>query len=166
MENQLSTTLNDTTQYIVIRLGNEQYGIDIKYIDNIVRMQRITRVPNVENYIKGVINLRGEVIPVVSLRIKMGLAEDEITKATRIIILRLDNGDTIGMLVDEVKEVVTLGASKIEKVAYDSKEEKTNYRFLDLTKLENNNMLDTKPLAMKGGKRQLACIMVASVIKR
>ena len=114
-------------QYIVVRFGEEQFGIDIKYIDNIVRMQRITRVPNVQSYIKGVINLRGEVIPVVSLRIKMGLAEDEITKATRIIILRLDNGDTIGMLVDEVKEVVTLGASKIEKVAYDSKEEKTNY---------------------------------------
>ena len=114
-------------QYIVVRFGEEQFGIDIKYIDNIVRMQRITRVPNVQNYRKGVINLRGEVIPIVSLRIKMGLAEDEITKATRIIILRLDNGDTIGMLVDEVKEVVTLGASKIEKVAYDSKEEKTNY---------------------------------------
>lgn len=114
-------------QYIVVKFGDEQYGIDIKYIDNIVRMQRITRVPKVQSYIKGVINLRGEVIPVVSIRLKMGLLEDEITKKTRIIIIRLDNGEIIGMLVDEVKEVVTLDTSQIEKVAYDSSEEKVNY---------------------------------------
>ena len=106
-------------QYIVVKFGDEQYGIDIKYIDNIVRMQRITRVPKVQSYIKGVINLRGEVIPVVSIRLKMGLVEDTITKKTRIIIIRLDN--------DEVKEVVTLETSQIEKVAYDSGEEKANY---------------------------------------
>ncbi|MGN0131780.1 MAG: chemotaxis protein CheW [Lachnospiraceae bacterium] len=114
-------------QYIVVKFGDEQYGIDIKYIDNIVRMQRITRVPKVQSYIKGVINLRGEVIPVVSIRLKMGLEEDVITKTTRIIIIKLDNEEVIGMLVDEVKEVVTLDASQIEKVSYDSKEDKVNY---------------------------------------
>ena len=114
-------------QYIVVKFGDEQFGIDIKYIDNIVRMQRITRVPNVPAYIKGVINLRGEVVPVVSLRLKMGLEEDEITKLTRIIIIKLENGEVIGVLVDSVKEVVTLNAREIEKVSYDSGEEKTNY---------------------------------------
>lgn len=114
-------------QYIVVKFGDEQFGIDIKYIDNIVRMQRITRVPNVPAYIKGVINLRGEVVPVVSLRLKMGLAEDEITKLTRIIIIKLENGEVIGVLVDAVKEVVTLDAREIEKVSYDSGEEKTNF---------------------------------------
>ena len=114
-------------QYIVVKFGDEQFGIDIKYIDNIVRMQRITRVPNVPAYIKGVINLRGEVVPVVSLRLKMGLEEDEITKLTRIIIIKLENGEVIGVLVDAVKEVVTLNAREIEKVSYDSGEEKTNY---------------------------------------
>ena len=54
----------DTAQYIVISMGEEQFGIDIKYIDNIVKMQHITRVPNVASYIKGVINLRGEVLPI------------------------------------------------------------------------------------------------------
>lgn len=49
---------NETTQFIVVRLGDEQYGIDIKYVDNIVRMQHITRVPKVQEYLKGVINLR------------------------------------------------------------------------------------------------------------
>ena len=115
-------TVSDTTQYIVIRLGVEQYGIDIKYVDNIVRMQHITRVPKVAGYIKGVINLRGEVIPVMSLRLKMDLPEDEITKATRIIILKLEQHGTIGIIVDEVKEVVTLENDQIEKAAYDSKE--------------------------------------------
>ena len=107
-------------QYIVIKLGNEQYGIDIRYIDNIVRMQHITRVPKVAGYLKGVINLRGEVIPVMSLRIKMDLPADEITKATRIIILKLEQHGTIGVIVDEVKEVVTLSTDEIEKVTYDA----------------------------------------------
>ena len=117
----------ETLQYIVIQMGNEQYGVDIRYIDNIVRMQHITRVPKVAAYLKGVINLRGEVIPVMSLRLKMGLPEDEPTKATRIIILNLEQHGTIGIIVDEVKEVITLGTDQIEKVTYDAKEEKGNF---------------------------------------
>lgn len=117
---------NETIQFIVIKIGDEQYGIDIKYIDNIVRMQHITRVPKVAPYLKGVINLRGEVIPVMSIRLKMDLPEDEITKASRIIILKLEQYGMIGVMVDEVKEVVTLDSTQIERVAYD-KEEKNNY---------------------------------------
>ncbi|MBQ8596568.1 MAG: chemotaxis protein CheW [Lachnospiraceae bacterium] len=117
----------ETIQYIVIKLGNEQYGIDIKYIDNIVRMQHITRVPKVADYLKGVINLRGEVIPVMSLRLKMDLPADEITKATRIIILKLEQHGTIGVIVDEVREVVTLSMDQIEKIAYDGKEDRVNF---------------------------------------
>lgn len=118
---------DETIQFIVIKLGDEQYGIDIKYIDNIVRMQHITRVPKVASYLKGVINLRGEVVPVMSIRLKMGLPEDEITKSSRIIILKMEQQGTIGVIVDEVKEVVTLEAAQIEKVAYDSKDEKDNF---------------------------------------
>ena len=117
----------ETTQFIVIRLGDEQYGINIKYIDNILRMQKITRVPNVAPYLKGVINLRGEVIPVMSIRIKMGLEEDVVTKASRIIIIKMEQQGMIGVIVDEVKEVVTLETEQVEKVAYDSKDEKDNF---------------------------------------
>ncbi|MBR1865872.1 MAG: chemotaxis protein CheW [Lachnospiraceae bacterium] len=117
----------DTIQYIVIRLGDEQYGIDIRFVDNIVRMQSITRVPKVPAYLKGVINLRGEVIPVMSIRLKMGLPVDEITRATRIIILKLEQQGSFGILVDEVREVVTLSADQIDKMSYDSKDEKANY---------------------------------------
>ena len=129
----------DTTQFIVIKLGNEQYGVNIQYIDNIVRMQHITRVPKVAPYLKGVINLRGEVIPVMSLRQKMGLEPDEITKATRIIILKLEQHGTIGIMVDEVKEVVTLNNQEIEKVSYDNIEERTT--FLSSIGKENGNLI-------------------------
>lgn len=120
-------TTSETTQFIVIKLGDEQYGINIKYIDNILRMQHITRVPKVDSYLKGVINLRGEVVPVMSVRIKMGLPEDVVTKTSRIIIIKLDQQGYIGIIVDEVKEVVTLEAEQIDKVSYEVKEEKGNF---------------------------------------
>lgn len=120
--------VNGTKQFIVISMGEEQFGIDIQFIDNIVRMQHITRVPKVASYLKGVINLRGEVIPVMSLRLKMGLPEDEITKSTRIIIIKLEQHGTIGFIVDEVKEVVTLEDEQIENLTY-SKEERSGYIF-------------------------------------
>lgn len=119
--------VDETFQYIVIRLGEEQYGIDIGYVDNIVRMQHITRVPKVPSYLKGVINLRGEVLPVISLRVKMGLSEDVYGRATRIIILKTENEGTVGVLVDEVKEVVTLSERSIEKISHDSNSGKVNY---------------------------------------
>ncbi|MDE7029192.1 MAG: chemotaxis protein CheW [Lachnospiraceae bacterium] len=116
----------DTTQFIVTQLGGEQYGIDIKYISNIIRMSKITRVPKVPDYIKGVINVRGVVIPTISLRLKMGLPQDEVTKKTRIIILTLEQHESIGVLVDEVKEVVTLDEEHIERMGYE-KDEKERF---------------------------------------
>jgi len=124
---QITAKESELLQYIVIKLGQEQYGVNIKNIDNIVRMQKITRVPKVPAYIQGVINLRGEVIPVVSLRLKMFLPADEFTKATRIIILKMEQFGSVGILVDEVKEVVTLDDEHIEKVTYDAKDEKANF---------------------------------------
>lgn len=119
----------ERVQYIVIKLGNEQYGIDIKYVDNIVRMQSITRVPHVPKYIKGVINLRGEVIPVLNLRLKMDLEEVENTNSSRIIILKMEQYGVLGFIVDEVREVVTLSEAQIEKTSYDGTEEKQNFVF-------------------------------------
>lgn len=121
------TVENETKQYIVIKLGGEQYGIDISYVDNIVRMQKITRVPKVQPYFPGIINLRGEVVPVMSIRKKMGLPADEVTNATRIIILKIEEQGSLGIIVDEVKEVVNLGEGEIERVAHDSKDEKSNF---------------------------------------
>ena len=106
---------SEAVQYIVVRIGNEQYGIDIQYIDNIVRNQKITRVPKAQPYFKGVINLRGEIIPVMSIRLRLGLEDDDFTDKTRIIIIKIDSS-TIGVVVDQVKEVVTLVQDNVEKV--------------------------------------------------
>ena len=115
----------DTVQYIVIKIGEEQYGIDISYIDNIVKMQSIRRVPHVQDYFAGVINIRGEVVPVMSIRLKMGLEPDEYTNTTRIIIVKSESNAPIGLIVDEVKEVVTLDERSIDEVIRDSKVDET-----------------------------------------
>lgn len=114
-----NTVVNGAKQYIVVKLDNEQYGIDISYIDNIVRLQQITRVPKAQYFFEGVINLRGEIIPVMNLRNKFDLDPKEHTNSTRIIIVKPENNAKIGILVDEVREVVTLEEDSIEKVDYD-----------------------------------------------
>lgn len=106
MAEQLETVENIRKQYIVVKIGNEQYGIDISYVDNIVRMQKITRVPRVQNFFKGIINLRGEIVPVMSLRIRMELEEDVFTNASRIIILKIEQQSALGIIVDEVKKLL------------------------------------------------------------
>ena len=118
---------NQTTQYIVVNLGIEQYGIDIKYVDNIVRMQKITRVPKAQRHFKGIINLRGEIVPVMSIRLKMGLEDDQFTNASRIIILKLEEKGMLGIIVDEVKEVVTLSENDVEKISSDAPDSNRGY---------------------------------------
>ncbi len=118
---------NDTKQYIMVKFDNEQYGIDIAYIDNIVRLQPITRVPHTQEYFLGIINLRGEIIPVMSLRRKFDLPDKENTNASRILIIKYEGNAKIGMLVDEVKEVVTLSEDDIEKISSDSPDSNRGY---------------------------------------
>lgn len=108
-----------TIQFIVIKVGEEQYGIDIKYVDNIIHMSSITRVPKVASYVRGVINVRGEVIPVMDIRTKMGLPEATHTKDTRIVIVKSEQHGYVGLIVDAVREVVTLEIENIEKMSYD-----------------------------------------------
>ena len=111
---------SDSKQYIMLRFDSEQYGIDISYIDHIVRLQPITRVPHTQPYFLGIINLRGEIIPVMSMRKKFELPDKENTNASRILILKLEGNAKIGILVDEVREVVTLTDDDIEKVTSDT----------------------------------------------
>lgn len=125
-----NSEVGELIQFIVIKIDDEQYGINIKYIDNIVRMQQITRVPKVDPYLKGVINIRGEIVPVMSVRMKMGLSEDEITGKSRIIILKTGEGDLVGIIVDQVNQVLTLDTKNIEKMRYDDKKGETNAKFV------------------------------------
>ena len=106
-------------QYIILKFDNEQYGIDITYIDNIVRLQKITRVPHAQPYFLGIINLRGEVVPV------MSMPDKENTNASRILILKVEGNAKIGILVDEVREVVTLTDDNIEQIATENGDTRT-----------------------------------------
>lgn len=129
MENAIEVSERDTKQYIVVKIGNEQYGLDISYVDNIVRMQSITRVPKAQTYFKGIINLRGEVVPVMSIRLKMELEDDQFTDASRIIILKIEEQGNIGIIVDEVKEVVELATDEIERATKTAKNDKSSFIF-------------------------------------
>ena len=127
----------ENKQYIVAKIGCEQYGIDIAYVDNIVRMQKITRVPKTQPYFLGVINLRGEIIPVMSMHKKLELGEDEISNTTRIIIIKPEQSALLGLLVDEVREVVTMPEEDIEKVAYDNGRDDCNYYITGIGKYKD-----------------------------
>ena len=117
-----TNTINGAKQYITLKFDSEQYGIDISYIDNIVRLQKITRVPHAQPYFLGIINLRGEVVPVLSLRRKFELPDKEYTNATRILILKVEGN---GILVDEVREVVTLTEDAIEQITTENGDTRT-----------------------------------------
>ena len=137
--NRLETEL-ETKQYIVVTIGEEQYGMDINYVDNIVKMQKITRVPKSQKYFNGVINLRGEIIPIMSLRKRFDLEDDVFTDKTRIIILKPEQQEAIGIIVDMEKEVVNLSEKDIDKMAIDAKDELSKYIF-GIGKNNNNDTL-------------------------
>ena len=116
----------EKVQYIVVSIGNEQYGLDISFVDNIVRMCKITRVPKAPFHYIGIINLRGEVVPLMSLRRKMGLEDDTFTDLSRIIILKTEEQGLVGVVVDEVREVIALTEDEIDRNAQGSQSDKGN----------------------------------------
>lgn len=105
-------------KYLTFVLGKESYGVAVLKIREIIRMQDITLVPQMPDYIKGVINLRGKIIPVVDLRLKFCLSKAETTERTCIVVVQvsLPSRSTLamGMVVDAVEEVINIGAGDIE----------------------------------------------------
>lgn len=100
-------------QLVVFKLHNEEFGVEITDVREIVKVGHITRLPHVADYIEGVTNLRGEVIPVISLRKRFGLEAQENTQDTRIIMLEV-NGSMVGFIVDSVTETLRLADDAIE----------------------------------------------------
>jgi purine-binding chemotaxis protein CheW len=94
-------------QLVSFKIGDEEFGVDILSVQEINRMSQITKVPNTSDFIEGVINLRGRVIPVMDLRVKLGMPRKEHGKNTRIVVVEL-KGQTIGFIVDEVSEVLRI----------------------------------------------------------
>lgn len=100
-------------QLVSFMIGNEEFGISILYVQEINRMLQITKVPNAPNFVDGVVNLRGRVIPVIDLRTKLGIVRKEHDKNTRIVVVEIGNKNA-GFIVDAVKEVLRIPDSITE----------------------------------------------------
>lgn len=109
MENQVTSE----RKVIVFSLNHEEYAISVDQVSSIEMMQPITRVPQTEDFVKGVINLRGEVIPVIDLRLRFGLEEIEPTDSTRMIIFHLEDME-VGLIVDVANDIVDIPENIIE----------------------------------------------------
>ncbi|MBN1759971.1 MAG: purine-binding chemotaxis protein CheW [Chitinispirillaceae bacterium] len=104
-------------KYLTFKLADEEYGLEILKVQEIIRMQTVTRVPRTPDYVRGVLNLRGKVIPVIDLRSKFGMDTQEDTDKTCIIVVQVSGGDhriVMGVIIDEVREVLDIGADCIE----------------------------------------------------
>ena len=104
-------------KYLIFHLGDEDFGTEVMKVREIMGLQDITTVPQTPPYVKGVLNLRGKVIPVLDLRLRFGLVPEDYTMRTCIIVVRTRQADeelVIGMVVDGVAEVLNISASEIE----------------------------------------------------
>ena len=98
---------SELLQLVSFFIGNEEFGVDILYVQEINRMSQVTKVPNAPDFVDGVINLRGRVIPVIDLRLRLGMPKKEPDKNTRIIVMEV-TGKTVGFIVDSVNEVLRI----------------------------------------------------------
>ncbi|QZY56772.1 chemotaxis protein CheW [Crassaminicella profunda] len=123
MAEKITTTDN---QYVLFKLDNEYYGIDILHVETIEKVMDITRVPHAAHYVEGVINLRGEVVPVINLRKRFNLPQEELNDESRIIIISVEEM-VVGLLVDASSEVLHFDFDAIDEVPNFSDKLKNDY---------------------------------------
>jgi purine-binding chemotaxis protein CheW len=117
-------------KYLTFMIGKEEFGVGVLKVREIMGIQDITAVPQTPPYLKGVINLRGKVIPVIDLRLKFGLPSIDYTQRTCIIVVQVKSGSTsllMGIVVDEVSEVLTMAPGDIEDTPDFGANVETNY---------------------------------------
>jgi len=105
-------------KYLTFRLANEEYGLEIMKVQEIIGMMQVTHVPRVPDYVRGVINLRGRIIPTIDLRAKFGLERVQDTDKTCIIVVEIMSAKgkvSVGIIVDEVAEVLDVGADEVDR---------------------------------------------------
>ena len=107
-------------KFLTFKLGEESYGVAVLKIREIIRMQKITLVPQMPAHVKGVINLRGKVIPVIDMRLKFNVGTDAVTERTCIVVVQIDNRATstttsVGLIVDAVEEVMNITEGEVEE---------------------------------------------------
>lgn len=100
-------------QLVIFKIAGEEFGVDINEVKEIIRWEDVTRIPNTESYIKGVINLRGSIVVVNDLAMKLGLPSKQVDDDTRILVVEV-NGNTVGMVVDSATEVLRLEGEKVQ----------------------------------------------------
>jgi len=108
-----TASADEILQIVTFKVGNESFGLDILKVYEIIRFQALTRVPNLPDYVEGVLNLRGKIIPVVGLRQRMGLEHQEPNATTKIVVASVKN-EVLGFLVDSVSEVLRINSSTVE----------------------------------------------------
>ena len=106
-------TSSDVRQMVVFQLADGVYGLDIQFVREINRISEFTPIPNAPSYVKGIINLRGTIVPVVNLGLRFGLVERDHSKDTRIVVIE-SAGNTLGLVVDQVSEVLRIPANEID----------------------------------------------------
>jgi purine-binding chemotaxis protein CheW len=100
-------------QLVIFKIAGEEFGVDINEVKEIIRWEDVTRIPNTERYIKGVINLRGSIVVVNDLAMKLGLPSKDVDDDTRILVVEMD-GNTVGMVVDSATEVLHIEGEKVQ----------------------------------------------------
>jgi purine-binding chemotaxis protein CheW len=106
-------TVEKDMKAIVFQLKDEEYGVDVHQVKSIERLQEITRVPRTPSFVKGVINLRGVVTPIINLRSRFEIEESDFTEDTRIVIVHANDLE-VGMIVDSANDVIDVPASAVE----------------------------------------------------
>ena len=154
-------SITETRQYLTFQLGEEIFGVDVAHVREILEFTTVTKVPRTPEYMRGVINLRGSVVPVLDMRLKFGMSITEKTVNTCIIVVEISfDGETtiIGALVDSVQEVFELEAEQIEpapKIGIRLKTEfikgmgKRDDHFIII--LDIDRVFTTEELALAGG---------------
>lgn len=118
--------LGKQTKQVIFKLGNEEYGLDIMLVNAIEKYVDLVRIPNAPTYIRGIINLRGDIIPVFNLRKKFGLPEKEIDNNTKLIVTK-SHDILMAYEVDEVKEILEIPLSNISETPVIVKSQDTAY---------------------------------------
>ncbi|MFH1415195.1 MAG: chemotaxis protein CheW [Elusimicrobiota bacterium] len=113
--NEEGKTKEAFEQFVVTRLDKEEYGIPIMYVESLIRMQEITRVPDMPDFIEGVINLRGRIIPILDLRKKFRFKEKGHDERTRIVVVIVED-QSLGLVVDAVSEVLRMSSEDIDEL--------------------------------------------------
>ena len=110
---QMQRKDDELLQLVTFSIGEEEFGVDILKVQEIIRTMEITKVPRAQDFVEGVINLRGKVIPIIDLRRRFGFTSKEHDKHTRIIVIEINNM-IVGFVVDSVSEVLRIPAATVE----------------------------------------------------